>query len=42
MFSVWRGFNAGQVARPEGFYAGQVARNFVAILRQQESTMEQF
>ena len=25
-----------------GFYAGQVARNFVAILRQQESTMEQF
>ena len=25
-----------------GFYAGQAARNFVAILRQQESTMEQF
>ena len=25
-----------------GFYARQVARNFVATLRQQESTMEQF
>ena len=36
----WRGFNAGQ-ARP-GSNAGQVARNFVAILRRQESTMEQF
>ena len=33
--AAWRGFNAGQVARPGGFYAGQVARNFVAILRQQ-------
>ena len=40
--AAWRGFNAGQVARPGGFYAGQAARNFVAILRQQESTMEQF
>ena len=29
-------------ARQGGFYARQVARNFVAILRQQESAMEQF
>ena len=36
-----QGFYAGQVARP-GSDAGQVARNFVAILRRQESTMEQF